>query len=110
MERKMYNTNNFVRMYEVSKFGDVDVVIIGLMPYPGFWQFGISAKECEFGTEKFEEKLKELLEKAFDNEDWTLRGCSTSCEWNELLSELEKKYELREDEKEAIIYLIEKNK
>lgn len=89
-KRKMHNNDNKVRLYEISELGDVDVLLVGFIPYPGFWQFSILSNE--YGEIGWEDRLKELLEKAEEQTDWEIRGGSTTCELNSLLKEIEKVY------------------
>ena len=107
--RKMHNTNNKVRLYDVTELGYVNVLLVGLIPYPGFWQFTILPEEYEYGKEGWEDRLKILLEKAEEQTDWDTRGCSVTCELHWLLNEIQDIYDLTNDEKNAIEKFIETN-
>ena len=111
-KRKMYNTNNLVRFYEIMKDGYVEVMIVGMIPYPGFWCFTISPKDYDYGKDGYEEKLKELLEVALDREDWTLKGYSVSCGFEDLLKEIKKEQDdlLKEELLAIEEFIVDNNK
>lgn len=108
-ERKMHNSDNKVRLYDVTELGYVNVLLVGLIPYPGFWQFTILPSEYGYSEEGWEDRLKNLLERAEEQTDWDTRGCSTTCELHWLLNEIQEFYNLTNEEKTAIENFIENN-
>ena len=93
------NENNLF-FYDICDNGYVDVILIGEIPYSGYWQFTITPEDYQLGTEGDAARLLEAMINAENNEDWSLRGCSCTCTWEELYDEL--KDVLTKETKEAL--------
>ena len=87
LSKQIYKNKNFLYFYKKDNCENVEILMIGEMPYPGLWQFRI--KNSEYSNLK---DFFNLLDNALKQKEWETRGYSISCEWNELYDEVKNIY------------------